>query len=174
MREDIRKELLDIAPHLAEIGNRNPFVVPEGYFEDLSVGNAAEGNTREASKMPAGYFETLHGEIMSKVAKPEAKVITMQRKWWSVAASVAVICCAGYLFTTLSVPPLDTLAQVEEEIDVDESIDYLMTTGGLYTSELTDLIDEVDFDLMGLDVGTDAEVEYMLTDAELELLEELL
>lgn len=174
MREDIKKELLDITPHLAEVGNRNPFAVPEGYFTGLFASIGVEGDAIEVFEMPQGYFEKLHSEIMSKVAKPEAKVITMQRKWWSVAASVAVLCCAAYLFTTLSVPPLDALAQVEEEISVDESIDYLVTTGGLYTSELSDLIDEVDFDLMGLDVGTDVEVEYILTDAELELLEELL
>ncbi|NNF01572.1 MAG: hypothetical protein HKN22_02720, partial [Bacteroidia bacterium] len=35
MKEDIRKELEDIAPNLAKLNNNQQFKVPEGYFDSL-------------------------------------------------------------------------------------------------------------------------------------------
>jgi hypothetical protein len=90
--EEIRKELEEIAPYLAQQDLRLGFKVPKGYFEELpemvleSVSPLAELK-QSTFKVPANYFESLPDLVLERVApKPVQEtapepVRTPQRSW---------------------------------------------------------------------------------------------
>ncbi len=82
----ILNELREISPVIAEIGNRVPFSVPNGYFETLPAmlmqriaiedHNLKEPqltiNKAATYQAPEGYFEGLAGSIMNRIKASEA------------------------------------------------------------------------------------------------------
>lgn len=75
-KEDIRKELEEIAPFLAKLDNKMAFKVPKGYFEELpdnvleTVSPLAALKQKQAFKVPANYFESLPDLVLERV-KPQ-------------------------------------------------------------------------------------------------------
>lgn len=77
----IEEELRQVAPALSELGRVNPYVVPEGYFEALAdelLDHSIQGallnelkGTAAAKEIfevpPSGYFDSLAGDIMSRI-----------------------------------------------------------------------------------------------------------
>jgi hypothetical protein len=96
-------ELAALSPLLAGISRKMPFSVPESYFDEATM--ALPGLIREerlsevlsgASKtmpyeVPIGYFEGLPQQILNRVAKPKAKVISFNRNWMRYAVAAVLI-----------------------------------------------------------------------------------
>ena len=68
------------APLLAATGRSNPFLVPDGYFEELPEGIQARITLEEAGisketgfTIPSGYFESLHEKVEASIALQELK-----------------------------------------------------------------------------------------------------
>ncbi len=72
--EEIRKELEEIAPYLAQQDLQLGFKVPKGYFEELtetvleSTSPLAELKKEPAFKVPANYFESLPDLVLERAA----------------------------------------------------------------------------------------------------------
>ncbi|MES2848846.1 MAG: hypothetical protein V4685_07295 [Bacteroidota bacterium] len=66
---DILNELNEISPVVAGIGSANVFVVPEGYFEAVpaTVLACINNEISAGADVPAGYFDTLSNNILSKI-----------------------------------------------------------------------------------------------------------
>jgi len=73
-KEEIRKELAEISPFLAELGLRPAFKVPKGYFEELpetileSVSPLADLKKASAFSVPKDYFASLPDLVLDRVA----------------------------------------------------------------------------------------------------------
>lgn len=78
------------------------FKVPKGYFENLSsdllskiednkVTQEIPDNGMDAFKMPNDYFNTLHKKIAKKLPHNETKVISLYKRYYYAAASIAAI-----------------------------------------------------------------------------------
>src|SRR4051794_31802827 len=71
MRNDIRDELREVAPALANIGNENCYRVPDDYFEDFAaevISKIQLPTTQLPLTPPAPtYFDGLAGAIMNKI-----------------------------------------------------------------------------------------------------------
>jgi hypothetical protein len=70
---EILQELKQISPLLADMGKPNPFSVPEGYFDVLTVDILKNVNTThtKAFTVPQGYFENLSSNILNKIKKED-------------------------------------------------------------------------------------------------------
>ena len=72
-REEILAELNGISPFLASIPLENVFIIPEGYFNELTqiiMAKINAENSFDSSKnfsVPDGYFESLAGNILNKI-----------------------------------------------------------------------------------------------------------
>lgn len=85
-REDILNELKEVSEVVAEVDARNPYTVPEGYFETLPgviMAKLIAGSDQEQTilsvagkespmEVPAGYFENLSSSILAKIKTQEA------------------------------------------------------------------------------------------------------
>lgn len=106
-------ELSELSPMLAAISKKMPYSVPENYFSNLSadvpaiVGDEAlptflaTHSKQMPYEVPAGYFENLPGAVLAKVAKPQAKVVSMGSRWMRYAAAAVVtglIAVSGILY----------------------------------------------------------------------------
>ena len=106
----VSDELAEIAPLLAGIPKHPTLSVPPDYFASLGANLPAFISEEELSPLlatasrtmpnavPVGYFEGLSMEILSKVERPAAKVVSMNRSSWmrmAVAAVVAGIMAVG-------------------------------------------------------------------------------
>ena len=102
----------------------------------------ARFGTRDPFKVPDGYFESLTEQVMSSLpAQPKAKTMPLRRKLmrWSIAASVAcVMGLAGFLaYDAWQTPqPTDTIEFAYDE-DLDEALEYMMVSNDDITSYLT-------------------------------------
>lgn len=89
------------SPLLASIPKGMPYAVPSGYFAgnlaQLSVDDVSSELLTGISKrlpyqVPADYFDTLPTIILTKVTKPQARVIPLfARPWMRVAAAAVVV-----------------------------------------------------------------------------------
>jgi hypothetical protein len=138
-REDILKELSEIAPALAALDKTNPFKLPEGYFNNFSTGvlnrikfgevkaelNAVAPELAGLTKPltiqePASYFSGLPGKVMHKirgfeVAQELAEIAPALSKLEKIN-SVEVP--AGYF----SMLPQQLLNKVQQQRPVSETI----------------------------------------------------
>jgi len=104
IKEDTASDELErLSPLLASVSRKMPFSVPDHYFEHLEL-NLPE-NSREDSlpaifnnisratpyQVPEDYFDKLPAEVLAKVAKPQAKVVSFNRSRWMRYASAAII-----------------------------------------------------------------------------------
>ncbi|MEP7230651.1 MAG: hypothetical protein ABI691_10395 [Ginsengibacter sp.] len=77
--QEILNELKEISPFLAGLEKMNVFLVPDGYFDDLSErlssfaifndSNEFELNATNVQEVPDGYFNTLSTNILAKIKK---------------------------------------------------------------------------------------------------------
>jgi hypothetical protein len=106
----VTDELAEIAPLLAGIPKHPTLSLPHNYFVSLESDLCAIISEETVSPLlagidrtmpnavPAGYFEGLSTEILSKVERPAAKVVSMNRSSWmrmAVAAVIAGIIAVG-------------------------------------------------------------------------------
>lgn len=66
---DILNELNEISPLVAGVGNTNIFIVPQGYFDTVpgTVMACIKDETPAKQDVPAGYFDDLSNNILSKI-----------------------------------------------------------------------------------------------------------
>jgi len=158
MKKEIIDELKEIGPSLSKIGNRNPFVVPEGYFEYMELSSLTSGDER----LPDGYFDNLSDEILLKVESPTpVKIRTLNIRRWIAAASVALLCIASYLVIDSS-SDADKSEAFALDIELEEAFDYLAEQDNNY---LSDVIDFEQFELL-----EETEFSEELDDSEIDLL----
>lgn len=120
-QDDVIAEIKELSPLLYNIQNKNPYTVPQGYFENLAeviklkADSSAElnelsplqGNLKNTNvfTVPAGYFQNLPGEILNKISPQQAKVVVMSRRKTSIlkyaiaAAFTGVMALGLYQFT---------------------------------------------------------------------------
>ncbi|HMG81760.1 MAG TPA: hypothetical protein VK559_01875 [Ferruginibacter sp.] len=80
---DILKELQELSPLLAGMEKVNVFTVPDGYFNDIPAAvlfalgkenNLPAFSGQSTFNVPAGYFESLAGNILAKIKEGELTV----------------------------------------------------------------------------------------------------
>ncbi len=85
---------------MKELPKKNPFKIPEEYFEDFSkslMKRLPEKDTdipeNEGFIVPESYFESVHKNILQKLEAKEAKVIPLHpyKKYYFAAASIAAV-----------------------------------------------------------------------------------
>jgi len=100
-------ELRELSPLLAGLPRELPYTVPAGYFEQTIAGlpsvfsDETSVILEAADKampyvVPQGYFENLAGQVLTKVAPRQAKVVPFFARTWMRAAVAAVI--GGVMF----------------------------------------------------------------------------
>ncbi len=180
MGNKIHKEIADIAPTLATLEKRNPFRVPEGYFDSLEhkVLDSLDKKPKLEQSVPEGYFDNLSDMVMDRIREEEkTKVIPLyRRKWLSIAASLLILCGAGYLITNQSNTPTSN-PEFALEIDPAEALEYLEENDNLYLSDLISLdfdVDDLSVEVSELSEFEDEDFEDFLEELDPEDLEDLL
>ena len=96
-------ELAALSPLLAGISRKMPFSVPENYFDEATMSlpsltleeplpEVLSGASKTLPyKVPAGYFEQLPQQVLNRVVKPKAKVISFNRDWMRYAVAAVLI-----------------------------------------------------------------------------------
>lgn len=120
-RKNITDELKATAPLLSSLSKKNPFVIPEGYFNELEESIRVATGIEPAKELqakppenplmvPPGYFENLPAAIVRKAGsrKPGGMIRTIKKRWWAIAASVAAILIIS--ISVLRDRPAETLA----------------------------------------------------------------
>ncbi|HSC39087.1 MAG TPA: hypothetical protein VLD19_14490, partial [Chitinophagaceae bacterium] len=126
------EELAFLSPVLSRLEKKSPFSTPEGYFTDLSD-NVVSGvqaiefvneelenlsplmvSLREMSiyQVPPRYFDQLPAEMLNKVKKQPARVVSMTFtkrvvRYAAAAAVIGIIAMVGYLFINRTGSPND-------------------------------------------------------------------
>ena len=96
-------ELASLSPLLAGLSKKMLFDVPENYFstldtevpslikEDNIPAFLVEHNRINPYEIPTGYFDSLPFQVLAKVTKQPAKVVSFNRTRWMRIAAAAVI-----------------------------------------------------------------------------------
>jgi len=170
----VTDELHALSPVLAAIPKRTPFNVPENYFNNLATGLPAlvneaalpdflQTHTKQMPyHVPSRYFETLATQVLAKVEKPQAKVVSISSRFmrYAAAALVAGAIAVGGIFYAIgnsagidpTKQPGVWVAQKLKNVPNRDLEAFLSTTGtGFSSKELAQK-------------GGKAEVRTMLTD----------
>lgn len=113
----IRTELQEVAPQLSRLEMKEPFKVPENYFNDLPSAVLCEIRIKHPEvaimdqatdstlySVPENYFETLTQNVLAKVRQQPAKmparrlVAGISRRSWLAAASVCLLVALSSTF----------------------------------------------------------------------------
>ena len=146
-------EIKDLAPSLYKLEKKNPFKVPDGYFEKLEheVMHSVIDQSFERSEIPENYFSTLQDKVIARIEEDQrkTKVIPLfNRKWLSIAAVFIFLLCVTYIINTnLSIE--NNSEAYALDIEVDEALDYLLENENLYLSDLVSLEYLTDEDVVG-------------------------
>ena len=167
MKKEIRDEIEDLAPSLLNIGNRNPYEVPPSYFEDLSISYDRNND------IPEDYFASLPDNILAEArGKEPAKVFVLNRKVWSVAASIILLCTVSF-YTMLSTEPIENELFVLD-LELEEAFDYLSSNDYIYMDDVLALGDIELWDDTEIELEENEDFDFMLDHATLDELDELL
>jgi len=69
----IINELLEVAPQLAAVGNRTPYGVPNGYFDEFASTMLWQVKANRNDEVPAGYFDQFAIRMLQKVRGNEVR-----------------------------------------------------------------------------------------------------
>lgn len=155
-KENIRNELREIAPGLEKLQGKNPFQVPEGYFEFLPY--SIPKNKKESSKSPAfipvfknsfaryavsafailiiitvGFFVVRNSMHSSYLTMDEEVYFDEYLAWYSVYQQDVyydIILENGYI---------EEAGQYNDQLTDDDLIEYLMDYTHYYQHDLPDL-----------------------------------
>lgn len=180
MKDKIHNEIKEIAPTLASLEKKNPFIVPQGYF--LSLENKTLDALGEkpiiGNTPPEGYFDSLSDQVLERVAREEkTKVIPFyKRSWLNIAASFIIVAGAIYLMNSHPTG-IENTTEFAMDIEADEALDYLVESGDLNLSDLLSLdIDEYDLanETSNFEIIEEADLDDFLNELDLDDLEDLL
>ncbi len=156
MKKEILQEIEHIAPRLLQIGNRNPFKVPDSYFENLGL-EADKTVYNSDENVPDGYFENLSDEVLIKAKSDKsARVISLSAKRWIAAASIVLLCTASYF----TISTHDSTGESESfalDVELEEAFDYLADNDDIDLSEILELgefelIEEMEVEYNDMDI----------------------
>lgn len=138
---------------LEDIEKKQPFKVPNGYFDQLNTSILSNIDRDKSDKnvtqkqtftVPSNYFEELNASILSKVDPDlahQTSTKTRNNLWYWVAAAVFVLVSSVSLMLTLQIENQDTnlLADISDE-EIWMYLDY-------YQVEELDLIESISNDM---------------------------
>jgi len=171
MKKEILEEIENIAPNLVKIGNRNPFTLPEQYFENLELEEGVSVKS-DMQKMPADYFINLSDEIIGMAkSKSTSRLISINAKRWLAAASVALLFVASYSLMNSS-ENIDENISFAQDIELEEAFDYLTGQDEIYMSEVL-AFGQLDIFEKGDEEFNDMELDFILDEVSLDDLDDL-
>ena len=149
------EEIQSLSPLLAAIPRKMPFSVPDNYFEQSFAVISKPDEEGEVPplfnhigkgmpyEVPAGYFEALPQQVLAKVTKPTARVISFNTAKWMRYAVAAVLTGAialggiAYFTRTSSVDPVkqphEWVAKKLQNVSTQALDDFIKTTEPLAT-----------------------------------------
>ena len=112
-REEILKEISEISPVVANIPKRNPYSVPEGYFDQFSdsvlgtiaINQVLKKNPGLPFQAPTGYFEGLADNILSRIKSGEVQKSDHSPEILSELESIAPLLITISRTNLYTVPP---------------------------------------------------------------------
>lgn len=172
MKKEIRDEIEDIAPRLAEIGNHSPFCVPSSYFKKLTIDIETELESSEKG-VPSNYFKDLSDQIIATAkTEIETRVISINVKKWVVAASISILFMASY-FTMNTNAIANENQSFVLDVELEEAFNYLDHQDDLFMSEVLELSQVEMFDETFEELSQ-VEIDFLLYEIPLDDLDELL
>lgn len=111
------------------------------YIDDSFI--KAKVGTKDPFLVPDGYFEGLTGQIMAALPpKPEVKskplVRSMPARWMAAASVACIIALGGYTFSQWQMEQNEESTEMAyENEDIDEALDYVMMTNNDIATYLT-------------------------------------
>jgi len=140
MKNEIYKEIEEIAPTLSMVPKDNPFKVPDDYFSSLEnkTWDALDKKPHFSTAIPSGYFDSLSDRVLEQVEKEKKpKVIPIYRRsWLAIAACMITLLVAGFLIQNQSNADEIKTEEFALEFEVEEALDYLAENEKLYLSDL--------------------------------------
>lgn len=171
MKKEILEEIENIAPSLVKTGNRNPFLIPEQYFENFELQEDITVKS-DIKKTPANYFINLSDEIIVKAkSKSTTRIISINAKKWLAAASVAILFVASYSLMNSS-ENIDESNSFAHDIEFEEAFDYLTGEDEIYMTEVY-VLGELDIFDENEEEFSDVEFDYILDEVTLDDLNDL-
>jgi len=164
---------------MEESNKKNPFKIPEGYFDKLTDGLLEKLSEEklvlpeeDGFAVPESYFDELHKNIQQKLDSEETRIVQLYpyRKYYIGAASVAAVLLLfyGLNWNTTEEFAFDDLANADIEA-------YFETNEmGLSTYEIAEeiAIDELEiFDILENELSEEDVVDYL--DDNIENIEDL-
>lgn len=140
------EEITQLSPLLAGLSRKMPYGVPAGFFETTDLSSVTQEerlpeilarlNKTMPFEVPAGYFETLPEIMLGRVAKPQAKVVSMSKRWMRYAAAAVItgiIAVSGFLYfnskpTTVSVDSPEWVAKQLKDVETKELEQFIEQT----------------------------------------------
>ncbi|NJB72064.1 hypothetical protein GGR42_002555 [Saonia flava] len=162
--------------------NKNSgFKTPEGYFESLPAKLLSKISNEEVTlpnsdvqhdgfRVPQSYFENLTQDILEKVDKKETKVVSLYKKYYYVAASIAAVFVVFFAIRTNTnkTPSFDSLTSSTIENYFE---DYELDFNENELAELLPIHDVEINDILNKEINQEGIVEYL--DNNIEDLQEL-
>ncbi|MEE9439391.1 MAG: hypothetical protein V3V14_10355 [Saprospiraceae bacterium] len=169
MKDEIKKEVEQLAPMLVQLRGKNPFKVPSDYFNNLEqeVISTIDVDTLLLSKkdsdksIPSDYFESLTDKVLNTVSPQESKskiVKLWNIKLIAIAASFVAILALVAWPETEDLIPNQTYSQ---EITTEEAWEYLSLSEEI---SLVDLIDDEDLNQLFEDNDLEINIDDLLLD----------
>ena len=122
MKKEIREELEGLGSSLVSIGNDNPFVVPQNYFDTLEL-----GIIKTDQKVPDGYFAGLSDSVLAEIQpKGKTKVIGISIRKWAAAASIIGVCMLAYMSLMKPDVVISNESYTSFDVELEEALDYLI------------------------------------------------
>ena len=140
------EEIAQLSPLLAGLSRKMPYDVPAGFFDvpNLSSITGEEKLPEVLARLdktmpfevPAGYFETLPEILLGRVAKPQARVVSMHSRWMRMAAAAViagVIAVFGFVYSNskpaaVSVDSPEWVAKQLKDVETKELEQFIEQT----------------------------------------------
>jgi len=139
--------------------NKNPYKLPEGYFDKLQseVLTQTKLPGKSGFTLPEDYLDGLQGRVLEKVSTPKGNIVSIRsRSWFSIAASLVVVLSAGlWLWSGITeVAEDNTLANISET----SVLEYL-SADDLSIDQYAMMLDDIDIE--SIEIEEDIEDEYL-------------
>ena len=184
----VSDELASLSPVLAGISRQMPFSVPDDYFsgltqqmpelikEDVLPGILLQAGKVNPYSVPENYFDGLSAQVLARVSRPQAKVVSFTTKKWMRLASAAIV--AGII----ALGGIFYLGNKTNSVETDvQSKNWVASQlNGVSNEDLDEFINSADVSLsetamaQGGTTNQNAEVRKMLKDVSVSELDEFL
>lgn len=136
--QEIRQELLDLAPDLHALTEDQVGAVPDFYFENLEEQVLSLSAVEQAShtgKLPENYFKSLEKEVMSQIVE-NRRFVLFRSAYFRAAALILVTFCGALLIRS----GMSATSQTSGE----HTVNLTAFVDNLETDEIAALLDDFD------------------------------